>query len=141
MEKEFIDKIIKYALSDDTNKDRIYRKSAKNVLNTLYKAAIVNEADELFNKTIESAISDNCFNIEAIVDLLNYINIKEDVQKYGKDAVKSVITLLHNKIIDYYNNIINNQIKDTEDLYKQLSEVDSNINKDDIIKIIKELLE
>ena len=140
MEKEIIDKIIEYSLSDDNRKSDIRRKTVRNALNTLYKAAIINKENELIDNIILDASNEGYFDINVLNDLLFYVDIKEDCSKYGKNAVKSTITALHNKLLAYYKESINKRIAATKDMYKELDEVNVEVDKTDVmLKLLQEL--
>lgn len=142
MEKKIIDKIIEYTLSNNEQKADIRKQTAKNVLDTLYKAAVINKENELLNSMITDVSNEGYFDTNVLNYLLNYIDIKEDCSRYGKNAVKSVITILHNRIFDYYKTSINERIAIIKNMYKELDEVNVEVDKTDIMmKLLQEFFE
>lgn len=142
MEKKIIDKIIEYGLSDDNRKSDIRKRIARNALNTLYKAAVINKENELIDSIITDASNEGYFDINVLNDLLFYVDLKEDCSKYGKNAVKSTITVLHNRIVAYYKTSINERIAATKDIYKELDKVNVEVDKTDIMmKLLQEVFE
>lgn len=142
MEKKIIDKIIEYTISNNEQKDNIRKQTARSALNILYKAAVINKENELIDDIIANASNEGYFDINVLNDLLLYVDIKKDCSRYGKNAVKSVITVLHNRIVAYHKASINERIAVTKDIYKELDEINIEVDKTDImLKLLQELFE